>query len=102
MPTAAAIDRLVHHSVNLEMTGQSIRVEHAQAEQTSQGGTAPIHPQTTTAPTDPNPTAPDAAPTAPAPATPTTTTPTAHPTTEGATSTTTARPTPTPRTLRSS
>jgi DNA replication protein DnaC len=29
MTTAAAIDRLVHHSVILEMTGSSIRIEHA-------------------------------------------------------------------------
>jgi DNA replication protein DnaC len=29
MTTAAAIDRLVHHSVILEMTGTSIRMEHA-------------------------------------------------------------------------
>lgn len=33
MTTAAAIDRLVHHSVILEMTGPSIRIEAAQADQ---------------------------------------------------------------------
>ena len=32
MTTAAAIDRLVHHSVILEMTGTSIRMEHAHSE----------------------------------------------------------------------
>jgi len=102
MTTAAAIDRLVHHSVILEMTGKSIRVEHAQAEQTSQGGAAPIHPQTTTATTDPDPTTPDAAPTAPAPPTPTTTTRTSIPITAGATPTTTTRPTHAPTTLANS
>ena len=30
MTTAAAIDRLVHHAIVLEMTGKSIRVEHAE------------------------------------------------------------------------
>ncbi len=102
MTTAAAIDRLVHHSVILEMTGASVRVEHAQAERTAQGGPAPTQPQTTT-PTAPNPTIPGAAPTAPAPAptttTPTTTTPTT--TTPGAlspitTSTTSSTTTTTP------
>ena len=38
MTTAAAIDRIVHHSVILEMTGTSIRVDHAQAERILQGG----------------------------------------------------------------
>jgi DNA replication protein DnaC len=98
MTTAAAIDRLVHHSVILEMTGTSVRVEHAQAERTGQGGTAPPHPQTT-APTDPNPTIPGAAPTAPGPAptttTPTTTTPTTTtPTTTTPTTTTSGGPSP--------
>ncbi|HSQ32506.1 MAG TPA: IS21-like element helper ATPase IstB [Gemmatimonadaceae bacterium] len=36
MTTAAAIDRLVHHAIVLEMTGKSIRVEHAQAERTAE------------------------------------------------------------------
>jgi len=36
MTTAAAIDRLVHHSIVLEMTGKSLRVEHAQAERTAE------------------------------------------------------------------
>jgi len=53
MTTAAAIDRLVHHSVILEMTGKSIRIEDAQANQTFQGGTSPT---TTTATTTPTPT----------------------------------------------
>jgi DNA replication protein DnaC len=67
MTTAAAIDRLVHHSVILEMTGKSIRIEDAQANQTLQGGTSPAtttapptpaheqEPTTTTAPTSPTP-----------------------------------------------
>jgi DNA replication protein DnaC len=41
MTTAAAIDRLVHHSVILEMSGKSIRAEAALARQTGQGGTPP-------------------------------------------------------------
>jgi len=47
MTTAAAIDRLVHHSVILEMTGPSIRIEAAQADQ---GGSKPndSEPSTTT------------------------------------------------------
>jgi DNA replication protein DnaC len=97
MTTAAAIDRLVHHSVILEMTGTSIRVEHAQAERAGRGGTAPPHPQTT-ATTDATLTTPGAAPTAPAPATPTTTTNPGPLTTAGATPTTTARPTTSPST----
>ncbi len=52
MTTAAAIDRLVHHSVILEMTGKSIRIEDAQANHTLQGGAAPT---TTTATTTPTP-----------------------------------------------
>jgi DNA replication protein DnaC len=36
MTTAAAIDRLVHHAIVLEMTGKSIRIEHAQAERTAE------------------------------------------------------------------
>ena len=105
MTTAAAIDRLVHHSVILEMTGASVRVEHAQADRTAQGGAAPSHPQTTTATTtDLNPTPPGAAPTAPAPATPTTTTRTrtSNPITAGATPPTTERPTHSPTTLANS
>lgn len=38
MTTAAAIDRTIHHSVILEMTGISIRVDQAQADRTLQGG----------------------------------------------------------------
>lgn len=51
MTTAAAIDRLVHHSVILEMTGKSIRIEEAQAEQTLHGGASPTTTTTTTTPT---------------------------------------------------
>lgn len=101
MTTAAAIDRLVHHSVILEMTGTSIRVEHAQAERIGQGGAAPPRPKST-ATTDPNSTTPGAAPTAPAPTTPTTTTNLANLTTAGAASTTTGRPPTSPTTLVSS
>ena len=36
MTTAAAIDRLVHHSVILEMTGTSVRADAA--EQAEEGG----------------------------------------------------------------
>lgn len=36
MTTAAAIDRLVHHAIVLEMTGKSIRIEQAQAELTAE------------------------------------------------------------------
>jgi DNA replication protein DnaC len=99
MTTAAAIDRLVHHSVILEMTGTSIRVEHAQAERTGRGGTAPPTPQTTaTAASTP---IPGAAPTAPAPTTPTTTTSPAHSLTQGDLPTTTTRVNPKSRTHRS-
>jgi hypothetical protein len=108
MTTAAAIDRLVHHSVIVEMTGTSIRIEEAQAGRSNEGGIEPNHAKSTTAPTDggdiePNhaksTTAatdnliPGPAPTAPARAattTPTTTTPT---TTSRRTSTTTTSPT---------
>jgi DNA replication protein DnaC len=97
MTTAAAIDRLVHHSVILEMTGGSIRIEQAQSARTVQGATAQSNLDMTTTATTP---APDAAPTAPAPATTipaTTTTPTteATPTT---TSTTANTPTTNPST----
>ena len=46
MTTAAAIDRIVHHSVILEMTGTSIRMEHAHSER-AEGANEP----TTTTPT---------------------------------------------------
>lgn len=92
MTTAAAIDRLVHHSVILEMTGSSIRIEEAQAGRNNEGGIEPQHAKTTTAATDNSITG--AAPTAPGRAattiTPTTTTPT---TTTERTSTTTTSPT---------
>ena len=83
MTTAAAIDRLVHHSVILEMTGSSIRIEEAQAGH-SEGGFDPNQTTTTTTATDHS--LPGAAPTAPGPAA-TTTTPT---TTTERTSTTTS------------
>lgn len=54
MTTAAAIDRLVHHAIVLDMTGKSIRVEHAQAERTAE----PTSPSTPNA----NPTEPGSAP----------------------------------------
>ena len=87
MTTAAAIDRLIHHAVILEMTGSSIRIEEAQAGR-SEGGIEPSHTNTTTATDNP---IPGAAPTAPGPTTttPTTTTPT---TTTERTSTTTTSP----------
>jgi DNA replication protein DnaC len=100
MTTAAAVDRLVHHSVILEMTGGSIRIEQAQSDRATQGAVTPINLDTT-------PSARDAAPRAPAPAatTPATTTPptreatpttiiTSTTTVQGAT-TTTSRATPT-------
>ena len=89
MTTAAAIDRLVHHSVILEMTGGSVRADHAHTKRS--GATQPT--ETTTTPTTTTPTT----------TTPTTTTPmtTANPTQQGATPTTTT-PTknPEPRALR--
>jgi DNA replication protein DnaC len=54
MTTAAAIDRLVHHAIVLEMIGKSIRVEHAQAERTAE----PASPSIPNA----NPTGPGSAP----------------------------------------
>jgi len=63
MTTAAAIDRLVHHAIVLEMTGKSIRVEHAQAERTAGGASPPTNLVTPTNP--PIHPIPSAAPTAP-------------------------------------
>jgi DNA replication protein DnaC len=54
MTTAAAIDRLVHHAIVVEMTGKSIRVEEAQAERTAE----PASPSTPNA----TPTGPGSAP----------------------------------------
>ncbi len=85
MTTAAAIDRLVHHSVILELTGSSIRIEEAQAGRSSEGGLEPNHHMTSST----SNLIPDAAPTATDPA-PTTTTPA---TTTERTSTTTTAPT---------
>jgi DNA replication protein DnaC len=75
MTTAAAIDRLVHHSVILEMTGSSIRIEEAQAGRSDEGGNEPD--PTTTTRTSPDQSTPGAAPTAPGPTTTTTTATTA-------------------------
>ena len=109
MTTAAAIDRIVHHCVILEMTGPSIRVDQAQAERATQGGTAP---NTTELPSTANPTTPGAATTTTStatttnPATPgaaTTTIPTAttaNPATPGAATTTTPTTITSPTTQR--
>jgi DNA replication protein DnaC len=53
MTTAAAIDRLVHHSVILELTGTSIRMEHAHSERAAAEST-------TTTPTTTTSTVPEA------------------------------------------
>lgn len=53
MTTAAAIDRLVHHAIVLELTGKSVRVEQAQAELTAEAA-SPSTP-------DANPTEPGSA-----------------------------------------
>jgi len=99
MTTAAAIDRLVHHSIILEMTGKSIRIEDAQAEQTLHGGASPTTTTATTTPTsttatEKEPTTTTAPTITPNPgATPTTTTatpPTTAKNANGAATTTTA------------
>ena len=93
MTTAAAIDRLVHHSVILEMTGGSIRIEQALSDRGAQGAITQINLDRTTTSTS----ARGAAPTAPAPATPpsaTTTTPTTEATQTTRTTTTTTNTTP--------
>jgi len=92
MTTAAAIDRLVHHSVILEMTGGSIRIEQAQSDRGAQGAITQVDLDRTTT----SPPARDAAPTAPAPATtpPATPATTTTPTTEATQTTTTANTTP--------
>lgn len=51
MTTAAAIDRLVHHSIILEMTGDSIREQEAKASQSTL--TTTTKPRTTTTTTQP-------------------------------------------------
>ena len=48
MTTAAAIDRLVHHAVIVEMTGSSIRVDQAHAAHPTHGGPPPTASETTT------------------------------------------------------
>ena len=87
MTTAAAIDRLVHHSVILEMTGGSIRLEeHAHTDQRPQGGTAPATAETTTTPTPTTPSQLGASTTTgPSPTT-------THPTRDPGASTTTTTP----------
>jgi DNA replication protein DnaC len=93
MTTAAAIDRLVHHCVIVEMTGPSIRADQAHAEHATQGATTPTTTDVTTTTAPINPTTTGAAQTAPAPmpTTPATTSTAtnANPTTEGANPTTT-------------
>lgn len=93
MTTAAAIDRLVHHCVIVEMIGPSIRADQAHAEHATQGATTPTTTDVTTTTAPINPTTIGAAQTAPAPmpATPATasTTTNTNPTTEGANPTTT-------------
>jgi DNA replication protein DnaC len=84
MTTAAAIDRLVHHAVILEMTGTSIRVEHAHSERAAQG-----EPPTTTTPTKTIPTATNPGTEGVKPAT---TTSSSNPGTEGAKPATTTAP----------
>lgn len=91
MTTAAAIDRLVHHAVILEMTGTSIRVEHAHSERAAQG-----EPPTTTTPTTTTPTTTNPAIEGGKPAT---TTPSGNPATEGAKPATTTAPPPTTSTI---
>jgi hypothetical protein len=49
MTTAAAIDRLVHHSVVLDLTGESVRAEEAaKSEQARKEKAATTTTQTTT------------------------------------------------------
>jgi DNA replication protein DnaC len=48
MTAAAAIDRLVHHAVILEMSGPSIRAEKAQSDHATTGGTPTHKPAPTT------------------------------------------------------
>jgi DNA replication protein DnaC len=93
MTTAAAIDRLVHHSVILEMTGPSIRIEAAQADQ---GGSKPSDSAPSMTPTTTLHATPSAASEA---ADPTTTTPTTTTTATMAPTTTTTPTTPIPRAI---
>lgn len=89
MTTAAAIDRLVHHSVILEMTGSSVRVEHAKLDKDHQGATGPTTTKTSEA-TLPTP-IPDVASMAAAPTTTFTSSPTTTTTPSRGASTTTTR-----------
>jgi DNA replication protein DnaC len=72
MTTAAAIDRLVHHSVILEMTGISIRMDQAHAEQAQSSTLTTTTSTTTTPPAEPTTTV--AAPPSKAKGAPSTTT----------------------------
>ena len=82
MTTAAAIDRLVHHAVILELTGTSARVEQAQSGRTTPGGIAPTSAETSTTPTlDPIPTTTTPTTTTPGALSPITTSPTTSSTT---------------------
>src|SRR6476619_2397111 len=86
MTTAAAIDRLVHHAVILEMTGSSIRIEEAQTGRSSERAPEPNNTDLTVTATDNS--IPGAAPTAPGPAATTATSTTTTPTTITPTTTT--------------
>lgn len=85
MTTAAAIDRIVHHSVILEMTGKSIRIEDAQAEQTNQGGSSPTTSHATATASAPPTEGTTTTPPTPAPPSTTTTQPPTTLTQEGTT-----------------
>jgi len=61
MTTAAAVDRLVHHAVILEMTGTSVRADHAHAAQKEATTTETTTTETTTT-TTPTTTTPDGPP----------------------------------------
>lgn len=100
MTTAAAIDRLVHHSVILEMTGGSIRFEeHAHTAQPRQGAADPTTAETTTTPTTTTPSKAGASVTTTGAESPTTT---SHIREPGASTTTTTTPATTTPTLNTS
>ena len=91
MTTACAIDRLVHHSVILEMSGESIRASDAHAAHAAQTAIAPTTAETTTTPAAAGPAskASKAGPAATTTAPPTTTTPAPKTPPRGASPTTT-------------
>ena len=99
MTTAAAIDRLVHHSIILEMTGPSIRIEAAQAEQ---GASKPNDSQPPTTTTTAHHTNPGAASEAAGPTTTTLTTTTPTTTTPSTTGANANQPDPTTATTSTS